>query len=295
MLRAETSGYSAHTAHEQASLACSRAGSLAAYQTKRARARKDSFRCELARTAVGWNTVIMPRPRRYDAAVRERLLSDAAMIAATEGPSALSARRLATESGTTTAAIYTLFGGMDSLRAALTAQSLQDLGRSLSTLAPEADPLNQLLKLARAYRTWALAHPNEYRSIFSDALGLAVRRAGTGAVRTVVAPTVPISAPEVFLDSVDEAWQAAMAPLNQTLRDGLASGALQGDPESSGALCTAVWATLHGTVSLELAGVLEPTLASLGSEMGAELFFDGTLGRMVAGLVTGAATDVPQA
>lgn len=217
------------------------------------------------------------------------------MIAATEGPSALSARRLATESGTTTAAIYTLFGGMDSLRAALTAQSLQDLGSSLSNLAPDPDPLKQLLNLAREYRSWALAHPNEYRSIFSDALGLAVRRADVGEVRTGGAPTVPISAPEVFLDSVDEAWQAAMAPLNQTLRSGLASGALQGDPESSGALCTAVWSTLHGTVSLELAGVLEATLASLGSDLGPEEFFDGTLARMVAGLVAGAAADVSRA
>lgn len=217
------------------------------------------------------------------------------MIAANEGPSALSARRLATESGTTTAAIYTLFGGMDSLRAALTAQSLEDLGRSLSTLVPDQDPVRQLMTLARAYRSWALAHPNEYRSIFSDALGLAVRRAGTGAARTAMAPTVPISAPEVFLDSVDEAWQAALAPLNQTLRAGLAAGAFQGDPETSGALCTAVWSTLHGTVSLELAGVLEATLSSLGTQMPPELFFDGALGRLVAGLVAGDHAVVPQA
>ncbi|WP_394160724.1 TetR/AcrR family transcriptional regulator [Galactobacter valiniphilus] len=228
----------------------------------------------------------MPRPRRYDAAVRERLLKDAAMIAATEGPLALSARRLATQSGTTTAAIYTLFGGMDSLRAALTAQALQDLGSSLEAVAKDGNPADRLLALARAYRTWALEHPNEYRSILSDALGLAVRRAPAGAPRAAAAaPTVPITAPDVFLDSVDEAWHVSLAPLSEAFEAGLADGTFSGPASDAAALAVTVWASLHGIVSLELVGVLDPTLARLGGDAGADRFFEDALGRLIAGLV----------
>lgn len=207
------------------------------------------------------------------------------MIAATEGPLALSARRLATESGTTTAAIYTLFGGMDSLRAALTAQSLEELGSSLAAVDADGTPSTRLLSLARAYRTWALEHPNEYRSILSDALGLAVRRAPEGAPRAAAAaPTVPITAPDVFLDSVDEAWHVSLAPLHAAIESGLADGAFGGSAADAAPLTVTVWASLHGAVSLELVGVLDPTLARLGGTSGADHFFEEALARIVAGL-----------
>jgi AcrR family transcriptional regulator len=208
------------------------------------------------------------------------------MIAATEGPLALSARRLATQSGTTTAAIYTLFGGMDSLRAALTAQALQDLGASLEAVPTDSNPADRLLALAHAYRTWALEHPNEYRSILSDALGLAVRRAPVGGPRAAAIPTVPITAPDVFLDSVDEAWHVSLAPLRAAFEAGLADGTFSGPESDAAALAVTVWASLHGIVSLELVGVLDPTLARLGGDAGADRFFEDALGRLIAGLVS---------
>lgn len=208
------------------------------------------------------------------------------MIAATEGPSALSARRLANESGTTTAAIYTLFGGMDSLRAALTAQSLEDLGRSQAMITEENSPVERLLALAHAYRTWALEHPNEYRSIFSDALGLAVRRAGEVGERPNAVPTVPITAPDVFLASVDEAWEFSLTPLHRAVVAGIESGDFRGQSGDAGMLTAATWSSLHGTVSLELVGVLDATLSRLGSEVDTTTFFDDALSRLVAGLMS---------
>lgn len=224
----------------------------------------------------------MPRPRRYDAAVRDRLLKDAARIAATEGPSALSARRLATESGTTTAAIYTLFGGMDSLRAALTAQSLSDLGRSQREV-PETDSVTErLLSLGAAYRGWALEHPHEYRSIFSDALGLAARRADDGASSE---PSVPVTAPEAFLASVDDASQWSLEPLHAAVTEGLESGKLTG-PGDAGQITTALWATLHGLISLELVGVLQPRLEQMGAHGDPSDFFLSTMRQFVGALTS---------
>lgn len=251
----------------------------------------------------------MPRPRRYDAAVRERLLQDAALISATEGPSALSARRLATQSGTTTAAIYTLFGGMNSLRAALTAQSLADLKDALVQVPESEDSVQQLFNLASAYRDWAVAHPNEYRAMFTDALGKAVR-ASSEPPRATSGPTsrprqnvfmaqpteqnsefVAFTTPGVYLDSVHDAWHATMAPIQEVISRGLASGAFLGRPEQAGTLTMAFLSLLHGGVSFEVIGVLEASLSGLGSEVDPPSFFEEATQRLVAGLVSGAFTD----
>jgi AcrR family transcriptional regulator len=251
----------------------------------------------------------MPRPRRYDAAVRERLLQDAALISATEGPSALSARRLATQSGTTTAAIYTLFGGMNSLRAALTAQALSDLKAALQEVPAGEDPVQQLFNLSSAYRDWAVAHPHEYRAVFTDALGKAVRhsseppRATTGPTSRprqnvfMAQPTeqnsefVAFTTPGVYLDSVHEAWHAALEPIHSVVSRGLESGAFRGTPDQAGALTVAVVALLHGGVSLEVIDVLEATLSSFGSSVSVPGFFESATQRLVAGLISGGFTD----
>jgi AcrR family transcriptional regulator len=251
----------------------------------------------------------MPRPRRYDAAVRDRLLQDAALISATEGPSALSARRLATQSGTTTAAIYTLFGGMNSLRAALTAQALADLREALNAVPDIDDPVQQLFNLSSAYRDWAVAHPHEYRSVFTDALGKAVRhsseppRAANGPTSRprqnvfMAQPSeqnsefVAFTTPGVYLDSVHEAWHAAIEPIHDVITRGLADGAFQGAADQAGPLTMAVVALLHGGVSLEVIDVLDATLSGFGTQLSAPSFFELATQRLVAGLVSGGFTD----
>ncbi|MGO1319137.1 MAG: TetR/AcrR family transcriptional regulator [Galactobacter sp.] len=251
----------------------------------------------------------MPRPRRYDAAVRNRLLQDAALISATEGPSALSARRLATQSGTTTAAIYTLFGGMNSLRAALTAQALADLKDALNTVPANPDPVQQLFNLSSAYRDWAVEHPHEYRSVFNDALGKAVRhnseppRATSGPTSRprqnvfMAQPTeansefVAFTTPGVYLDSVHEAWHAVLEPIHSVILAGLESGAFTGSADQAGPLALAVVSLLHGGVSLEVISVLEPTLSGFGASVSTPGFFELATQRLVAGLISGGFTD----
>jgi len=55
-------------------------------------------------------------PKIADPAVRTALLENAARLIATEGTTGLTLRRLAEETGTSTMAVYTHFGGMQSLR-----------------------------------------------------------------------------------------------------------------------------------------------------------------------------------
>lgn len=218
------------------------------------------------------------------------------MLTSTQGPSALSARRLATQSGTTTAAIYTLFGGMNSLRAALTAQSLTGLGEALRAVPENPDHAQLLREQARAYREWAIAHPHEYRAVFTDALGQAVR--GTmEPPRTEQSEQDELesfTAPGAYLDSVHDAWHSMLVPFTDTLRNGLTSGAFRGEVERAGALALTVLSQLHGALSLELVGVLDTTLAALGSSASAPAFYDAAVNRLVVGLVQGGA-EVPSA
>ena len=77
-------------------------------------------------------------PRSADPAIRTALLDAAARILAADGPSALSTRRLATEVGASTMAVYTHFGSMDQVRQAVR----QD---GFARLAAELDAVDRTL------------------------------------------------------------------------------------------------------------------------------------------------------
>ena len=57
----------------------------------------------------------MPRPKTHDDALRRRLLERAGELLSTEGPGAVSLRKIATDVNTSTTAVYSLFGGKPAL------------------------------------------------------------------------------------------------------------------------------------------------------------------------------------
>ena len=61
----------------------------------------------------------MGRPKEHDEATRERLLDAAEHLSATHGWEALTVRRIAEEAGTSTRAVYALFGSKQGLEQAL--------------------------------------------------------------------------------------------------------------------------------------------------------------------------------
>jgi AcrR family transcriptional regulator len=70
----------------------------------------------------------VPRPKVHDAALRLRLLECAGATLSTRGLAALSLRTLAADVGTSTTAVYALFGGKPGLLAALHAEAFARLG-----------------------------------------------------------------------------------------------------------------------------------------------------------------------
>ncbi|MGH3936937.1 MAG: TetR/AcrR family transcriptional regulator [Pseudonocardiaceae bacterium] len=175
----------------------------------------------------------MPRPKLHDNTLRVRLLDNAAELLTSEGPEALSLRRLAAATGTSTSAVYALFGGKPGLLRELFVEAFARFGAHLDTVAPSDDPLADLLGLARAYRASAIADPHLYAVMFGS--------------------PVPGCAPAPH----DRAHaEATFTPLLDTARRAIAAGLLRDEPP--GVIATALWANVHGLVSLELGCGLPP-------------------------------------
>jgi AcrR family transcriptional regulator len=146
---------------------------------------------------------------------------------------------LAAESGTSTSAVYALFGGKPGILRELFIEAFTRFAAHLDTVTPSDDPLDDLLALVHAYRTSALANPHLYAVMFGS--------------------PVPgfEPAPEDYAHA-----EATFAPLLDTVRRAIAAGLLADtDP---GLIATALWANVHGLVSLELccgtpAGAVSPS------------------------------------
>ena len=105
-------------------------------------------------------------PRRADPELPANLIETAAQLIAEEGPGALSTRRLAAETGTSTMAVYTYFGGMDDLVRAMVEEGFRKLDDRMSAVAETEDPASDVAALGQAYRRNALEHRHLYSVMF---------------------------------------------------------------------------------------------------------------------------------
>jgi AcrR family transcriptional regulator len=117
----------------------------------------------------------MARPREHDEATRERLLEAAETLSAAKGFDALTVRAVAQQAGTTTRAVYVLFGSKQGLEQALHEAMftrLRDLERARDR---RDDPREDLVELAMAYRRWAVERPERYALAMHRFVGQAAR------------------------------------------------------------------------------------------------------------------------
>ncbi|GLZ30289.1 TetR family transcriptional regulator [Lentzea sp. NBRC 105346] len=174
----------------------------------------------------------MPRPKTHDDALRHRLLDRAGELLSTEGPGALSLRRLAADVNTSTTAVYSLFGGKPALLEAMYDEAFSRFGARLQAVPITDDPAEDLIRIGIAYRESALADPQFYAVLFSK----------------VVTPTKEMS----------KAAMRTFDPVVNAVRRGIEGGFfVADDPE---ALALSAWGIAHGLVSLELNGNLPPGL-----------------------------------
>ncbi|MEO5663567.1 MAG: TetR/AcrR family transcriptional regulator [Nocardioides sp.] len=164
--------------------------------------------------------------------VRARLIEEAARILGEEGPSALSARRLAAGAGTSTMAVYTHFGAMSAVVDAVATEGFRRLIAHVDAVGQSDDTIEDLRRSAAAYRENAL----ENRHLFGVMFGAISTRGldGHGAD-----PDVSVAAFDQIVSGIERA---------------MAAGALlPGDPRE---VAAQFWSALHGYVMLELSGIV---------------------------------------
>ncbi|HEX7292738.1 MAG TPA: TetR/AcrR family transcriptional regulator [Conexibacter sp.] len=177
----------------------------------------------------------MPKPKQRTPELREHVLAVALRLLASDGVSALTARRLAAEAGTSPAAVYELFGDKAGVVRALFFAGFAQLGEALGPNGPASggragdadDPLEQLVALARRYRRFIVERP---------ALAL-----------------VMFSRPFASFDPAPEEAAAGAAVRERivgAVRRALVAGRLQGDPTDVAHACVAL---VHGLAAAEAA------------------------------------------
>jgi AcrR family transcriptional regulator len=104
----------------------------------------------------------MGRPREHDEHTAAALLAAAERAVQAGGPEALSIRGIAREVGTTTRAVYSLFGSRDGLIAALGVHAFDFLRAGLDALPSTENPAADLVEVGLVFRRLATERPALY-------------------------------------------------------------------------------------------------------------------------------------
>jgi AcrR family transcriptional regulator len=166
----------------------------------------------------------VPRPKVHDEVLRAELRARAAELLSESGVTGLSLRTLAADVGTSTTAVYALFGGKPGLVKTLVDDAFRRLRQTLTAVPPAADPAEQLLALGEAYRADALHDPHLYDAMFD----------------------------RDQLDAESRALQdAALRPLVEAVERAVDAKVLRHDAHPP-TVALGLWSALHGLVSIQL-------------------------------------------
>ena len=160
----------------------------------------------------------------------EALLYAATALLDDEGRDAVTARRLGREIGASSMAVYTYFGSMDDLMAAIWRRGFARFGAALTSVSTTADPVADWMVQGWAYRRFALANPHLYRVMFSD--GLVSFTTGEQADRDAALATFIALLDRIGRCVEEGRWEVPDVPLAGEL----------------------VWMSTHGHCSVELTG-----------------------------------------
>ncbi len=114
----------------------------------------------------------MGRPKKHDDDTRAALRAAAERLVESGGPAALTVRGVAREAGTTTRAVYSVFGSKDGLLVDAVAQgAFEFLFERIDALEETDDPVADLIDLGlNGFRPLVLEHPALYRIAFQRAI-----------------------------------------------------------------------------------------------------------------------------
>lgn len=163
--------------------------------------------------------------------VSQALIDAADRVLVRDGPGGVTVRAVAVEAGVAPMGIYNRFGGKDGLVDELLTRGFLGLQAAVAAQG-ESDPADRLIGSGRRYREFALNHPAHYLAMFDDS----IRQDQTS--------------PEVM-----RCARGAFEELVGHVRYAMVAGALaERDPEQ---VAQQIWSTVHGSVQLEIKGMLQ--------------------------------------
>lgn len=184
--------------------------------------------------------------------VRAELLRVAVEILNEDGPDALQTRKIAAAAGTSTMAVYTHFGGMPALIAAVADEGYRQLDAAM-TVPETADPVADFFSLGAAYRRYAIERPHLYRLMFGSTSAHGINAPGGNVLTLTVAEI------EQHIPSFAHVVRAVRRSM---LAGRIAVGSAV-DDATVVATAAQFWALIHGFVMLELAGFYGDDLAAV--------------------------------
>jgi AcrR family transcriptional regulator len=178
-----------------------------------------------------------------DRNVRAELLRVAVEMLNQDGPDGLQTRKIAGAAGTSTMAVYTYFGGMPGLIAAVADEGLHQFDAAM-TMPSTDDPVADLVATGIAYRRYAIERPHMYRMMF-----------GSTSAHGINAPAHDVLTLSVA--EINDHYPSFAHVVRGVHRCMLAGRISAGSPEDDAtvvATAAQFWASVHGFVMLELAG-----------------------------------------
>jgi AcrR family transcriptional regulator len=172
--------------------------------------------------------------------VRDQLLRVAVDILNQDGPDGLQTRKIASAAGTSTMAVYTYFGGMPGLIAAIADEGLRQFDAAMTM---PSDPVADLMATGIAYRRYAIEYPHMYRLMF-----------GSTSAHGINAPAHNVLT--LSLVEINDHYPS-FAHVVRGVHRAMQAGRIGGSPtDDASVVATAAqfWAAIHGFVMLELAG-----------------------------------------
>ncbi|MFD0414739.1 TetR/AcrR family transcriptional regulator [Streptomyces sp. NPDC127108] len=201
------------------------------------------------------------RRERHRAQTTAEIKATALKHLVEEGAEAVALRGIARDMGMAPGTFYSYFDTREALLAALAADAYRDLAahlRAARDTHPATVPAARALAHGLAYRAWALAHPQEFRLLFSG-------RAQAPRADTAESAEAEY---ELCLGIVELATTARPAGDASAYAWGdfdpaftaVARAAFPDLTPAALALSLRVWGRMHGLVTLEIDGLLRPQI-----------------------------------
>jgi AcrR family transcriptional regulator len=191
--------------------------------------------------------------------VRAELLHAAVAILNEDGPDALQTRKIAGAAGTSTMAVYTHFGGMSGLIAAVADEGLRQFDVAL-TMPPTSDPVADLMATGIAYRRYAIERPHMYRLMLGSTSAHGINAPAHDLLTLTVAE----------INDHYPSFAHVVRGVHRCMLAGRIAEGSASDDATVVAIAAQFWSSIHGFVMLELAGfygaqgsAVGPVLASL--------------------------------